>query len=145
VANKELLNLVYTRNFGSWQIAPYVLYAQSPAAPSLGYTSAENAFGAAFLTNVTLGSKWSASFRYETLHNGSVPGATSSNADLVGYGPGSGVNTYTLTPEWKNGPVFARADFSQATVTAPTPGLAFGSGGTGTGQFRTAVEVGVQL
>src|SRR5271166_3212492 len=127
VANKELLNLVYTRNFGSWQIAPYVLYAQSPAAPSLGYASAESAFGAAFLTDVTLGSKWSAAFRYETLHNGSALGATSLNADLVGYGPGSGVNTYTLTPEWKDGPVFARADFSQVRVTAAAPGLAFGS------------------
>jgi hypothetical protein len=145
VANKELLDLVYTRNFGSWQIAPYLLYAQSPAAPSLGYTSSESAFGAAFLADVTLGSKWSTAFRYETLHNGSALGATSLNADLVGYGPGSGVNTYTLTPEWKNGQVFARADFSQVRVTAPTPGLAFGSGGTGTNQFRTAVEVGVQI
>jgi hypothetical protein len=145
VANKELLNLVYTRNFGSWQIAPYILYAQSPATATLGYTSSESAFGAAFLADVTLGSRWSTAFRYETLHNGSALGATSFNADLVGYGPGSGVNTYTLTPEWKNGPVFARVDFSQVRVNAPTPGLAFGSGGTGTDQFRTAVEVGVQL
>ena len=145
VANKELLNLVYTRTIGAVQIAPYVLYAQSPAAPSLGYTSAESAFGAALLANATLGSKWSTAFRYETLHNSSMPGATSLNADLVGYGPGSGVNTLTLTPEWKNGPVFARVDFSGVWPAYYAPGLAFGTGGTGNSQFRTALEVGVQL
>lgn len=142
VANKQLFNLVYTRTLGKLQIAPYLLWANSPAAPSLGYTSAENAVGAALLAQMSFSSKWSTALRYETLHNSSMPGATSLNADLVGYGPGSGVNTLTLTPEWKNGPVFARVDFSDAWPGYYTPGLTFG---TNASQFRTVVEVGVQL
>jgi hypothetical protein len=142
IANRQLFNLVYNRTLGKLQIAPYVLLANSPAAPSLGYTSAESAFGAALLAQMSFSSKWSTALRYETLHNSSMPGATSLNADLVGYGPGSGVNTLTLTPEWKNGPVFARMDFSEAWPGYYTPGLAFGSSAS---QFRTVVEVGVQL
>jgi hypothetical protein len=142
VANKELFDLVYTRTFGKLQIAPYVLWANSPSAPSLGYTSSESAFGAALLAQMSFSSKWSTALRYETLHNSSMPGATSLNADLVGYGPGSGVNTLTLTPEWKDGPVFARVDFSDVWPGYYTPGLTFG---TSANQFRTAVEVGVQL
>ncbi|HME82271.1 MAG TPA: outer membrane beta-barrel protein [Candidatus Eremiobacteraceae bacterium] len=145
VANKELLNLVYTRTLGKLQIAPYVLWAHSPSAPGLGYTSSESAFGAAVLADMNFSSKWSTALRYETLHNSSMPGATSLNADLVGYGPGSGVNTLTLTPEWKDGPVFARVDFSEAWPGYYTPGLAFGTGGTGNSQFRTALELGIQL
>ncbi len=145
VANKQLLNLVYSRTMGNVQIEPYVLWTQSPAAAGLGYTSSESAFGAALLANLTLSSKWSTALRYETLHNSSMPGATSLNADLVGYGPGSGVNTLTLTPEWKNGPLFARVDLSEAWPGYYTPGLAFGTGGTGNSQFRTVLEFGVQL
>jgi hypothetical protein len=142
VANKELFDLVYTRTLGKLQIAPYLLWANSPSAQSLGYTSSESAFGAALLAQMNFSSKWSTALRYETLHNSSMPGATSLNADLVGYGPGSGVNTLTLTPEWKDGPVFARVDFSDVWPGYYTPGLTFG---TSANQFRTAVEVGVQL
>ena len=37
----------------------------------------------------------------------------SANADLIGYGPGSGVSTWTVTPAWKLGGVMSvRIDFS---------------------------------
>jgi hypothetical protein len=145
VANKELLNVVFSRTRGNLQIAPYILYARSPAAASLGYKGPESSFGGAFLANWTLSSHFTTAFRYETLHNASTVGDTSANADLVGYGSGSGVNTYTLTPGWSNGHAFARMDFSSVRVTSPAPGLAFGDLGTQRNQFRTMVEVGVQM
>jgi hypothetical protein len=145
VANKELLNLVFTRTRGSLQIAPYILYARSPAAPSLGYNGPESAFGGALLANWTLSNHFTTALRYETLHNSSTINDPSANADLVGYGPGSGVNTFTITPGWSNGHAFARMDLSTVRVTSPALGLAFGDHGTQRDQFRTMFEVGVQM
>jgi hypothetical protein len=145
VANKELLNLVFTHTRGNLQIAPYILYARSPAATSLGYNGPESAFGGAFLANWTVSSHFTTAFRYETLHNSSTINDTSANADLVGYGPGSGVNTYTITPGWSNGHAFARMDLSSVRVTSPTAGLAFGDHGTQRNQFRTMFEIGAQM
>ena len=145
VANKELLNVVLTRTRGNLQIAPYILYARSPAATSLGYAGPESAFGAAVLANWALSSHFTTALRYETLHNSSTVNDTSANADLVGYGPGSGMNTYTITPGWSNGHAFARMDLSAVRVTSPAPGLAFGVHGTQRDQFRTMFEVGVQM
>jgi hypothetical protein len=145
VANKELLNVVFTRTRGNLQIAPYILYARSPAAAGLGYRGPESAFGGAILANWTLSPHFTTAFRYETLHNSSTINDPSANADLVGYGPGSGVNTYTVTPGWSNGHAFARMDLSSVRVTSPAPGLAFGDHGTQRNQFRTMVEIGVQM
>lgn len=145
VANKELLNVVYTRTRGKLQIAPYILYARSPAATGLGYGGPESAFGGALLTNWTLSSHFSTALRYETLHNSSTIGDPSGNADLIGYGPGSGVNTFTLTPAWTNGHTFARMDFSSVRVSSPAHGLAFGDHGAQRDQFRTMLEIGVQM
>ncbi len=145
VANKELLNVVFTHTRGNLQLAPYILYARSPAASSLGYAGPESAFGGAVLANWTLSSHFTTAFRYETLHNSSTINDTSANADLVGYGAGSGVNTYTITPGWSNGHEFARMDLSSVRVTSPSSGLAFGDHGTQHNQFRTMFEIGVQL
>jgi hypothetical protein len=145
VANKELLNVVFTRTRGNLQIAPYILYARSPAATSLGFAGPESAFGGALLAKWTINSHFGAAFRYETLHNSSTVGDSSGNADLIGYGAGSGINTYTLTPSWTNGQTFARMDFSTVRVTSPAPGLAFGDHGVQRDQFRTMLEIGVQL
>jgi hypothetical protein len=82
--------------------------------------------------------------RYETLHNASTVNDTSKNADLIGYGPGSGVNTWTITPDWHSGTTFARVDFSKVRVTSAAPGLAFGTGGTSPDQTRVVLELGVQ-
>jgi hypothetical protein len=145
VANKELLNVVFTRSSGKLQIAPYILYARSPAALSLGYAGPESAFGGALLAKWTVNSHFGTAFRYETLHNSSTVGDPSANADLVGYGAGSGINTYTITPSWTNGQTFARVDFSTVRVTSPAAGLAFGDHGSQRDQFRTMLEIGVQM
>jgi hypothetical protein len=139
------LNVVFTHTRGNLQIAPYILYARSPAAANLGYRGPESAFGGAFLANWTLSNHFTTAFRYETLHNSSTINDTSANADLVGYGPGSGINTYTVTPGWSNGHAFARMDLSTVRVTSPAPGLAFGDHGAQRNQFRTMFEIGVQL
>ena len=145
VANKELLNVVFTRSLHDLQISPYILEVHSPSASALGYTTAENAFGAAILAELTLHGGYSAALRWETLHNSSATMATSANADLVGFGPGSGIVTWTLTPTWRAGITFARLEFSHAHVTGSAPGLAFGSDGNARDQDRVAAEIGIQI
>ena len=146
IANKELLNAVYTKTAGKLQLAPYVLWARSPASASLGYTSEETAFGGAVLVNSTWSSAFSTALRWETLHDGSGPGDTSPNSDLIGYGPGCGIDSWTLTPTWKlNGGTWLRFDLSSAHVTGFTPGLAFGSDGRSSNQSRVIIELGTQM
>jgi len=146
IANKELFNLVYTRTSGNVQLAPYVLWARSPAASGLGFTTSESAFGAAILANVKWNGSFSTALRLETLHNGSSAGDTSLNADLIGYGAGSGISTFTITPSWSLGHgAFVRADFSSAQVTGAAPGLAFNANGNSSHQSRIVVEVGTQI
>ncbi len=146
VANKELFDLVYTRTHGNLQLAPYVLWARSPAAPSLGFSSSESAFGAAILANVAWSNRFSTAVRLETLHNGSAAGDTSANADLIGYGAGSGISTFTVTPAWNLGHgTIVRVDFSNAHVTGAAPGLAFNTDGNSANQSRVVVELGPQL
>jgi hypothetical protein len=146
VANKELLNFVFTRTSGKLQLAPYVLWAHSPAAPSLGYKNAESAFGGAILANLAWTGKFSTAVRWETLHDGSAAGDTSLNADLIGYGPGCGINTWTFTPAWNLGHgTSVRMDFSSAHVTGFTPGLAFNKDGKSANQSRVVLELTTQI
>ena len=146
IANKQLLNLVYTKSHGKLQLAPYVLWARSPASTPLGYTSSETAFGAAALANVAWSSTFSTALRWETLHDGSSASDTSPNADLIGYGPGCGISSWTLTPSWKlSGGTWLRFDLSSAHVTAFSPGLAFGADGSAANQSRVVLELGTQI
>lgn len=146
IANKELVNFVVSHTAGKLQLAPYVLYARSPEELNLGYLGPESAFGAAVLANETWSSRFSTALRLETLHDSSAPDDTSENADLIGYGPGCGINTVTVTPDWQFGHgAFARVDLSEAHVSGSSPGLAFGSNGDEHDQFRTMLEVGVQF
>ncbi len=146
IANKELLNLVYTRTQGKLQLAPYVLWARSPATAALGYTKDETAFGGAILANASWSPAFSTAVRWETLHDGSAAADVSPNADLIGYGPGCGISSITLTPSWKiGGGSWLRFDVSTAHVTGGTPGIIFGTNGTSTTQSRVVLELGTQM
>ena len=146
IANKELLNVVFSSTHGALQLAPYILYARSPASTALGYADSENAFGAAVLVNESWSGKFSTALRWESLHNGSSQTATSINADLIGYGPGCGITTWTLTPAWKLGAgAFFRIDLSHAHVTGAAPGLAFDPSGNSSNQARVVLELGTQI
>ncbi len=145
IANKQIFNPMLTYTTGKWQFLPYLLWANSPKSAALGYTNDEHAFGAVFMTTYTLSSTWSLPLRVEYGKNGSDPTDTSPNANLLGYGPGSGAWTYTLTPTYRRGVFFARAEASDVNVINFTPGIAFGTSGTQNNQFRTGLEAGLQF
>ena len=144
IGNKAEYDLMFTRQIGKLQLLPYLLWVNSPASSSLGYTSGESARAAVLIANWTFSTPWSAALRYENVHNGSASGATSPNADLIGYGPGSGAQTLTITPTWRfgyNGVL--RVEYSAVWLSWFTPGLGFGPNGTGSTQNRLGLEFGV--
>jgi len=145
IANKRLYNPLLTYTTGRWQFQPYLLWVESPASKVLGYTTAEHAFGSVFMVTYTLSSIWSLPFRVEYGKNGSTSSDTSPNANLLGYGPGSSAWTYTLTPTYRKGVFFARAEASDVNVANLAPGTAFGTDGSQPNQFRTGLEAGLQF
>ncbi len=145
VANKREYDFMLTQQYGKLQLLPYVLIVESPASAAQGYTKAESATGLAVLADWAFNSAYSVGFRFESFGNGSGTADTSLNADLVGYGPGSGATTWTITPAWHPGPFFVRVDFSNVTLRNFTPGLGFGTAGTSSNQNRILGELGVQF
>ena len=143
IANKREYDFMLTQTFGKLSLEPYVLYIQSPASASLGYTNSESALGGVVLANYALGSAYSIAGRVESFSNHSTTSDSSLNADLVGYGPGSRATTWTITPEYHPGPFFVRAEYSLVTVNNATAG--FGPAATLTNQSRYLVEMGVQF
>ena len=144
VGNKSEYDLMFTRQIGKLQLLPYLLYVNSPASAGLGYKRAENATAAVLMGSWAFSTPFSIAFRYENVHNGSSATDTDPNADLVGYGPGSGAQTYTVTPtlHFPNSNAVLRLEFSNVTLSSFTPGIGFGPAGTGKSQTRIGFEFG---
>lgn len=140
--NARIYNLIYTHTSGNWTFTPYLQYDFSPASSQLGYTHDNSATGAAFLVDYAVNKTWSLGARLEYLVSSGADN-TSSNNDLLGYGPGSRVWTLTLTPTWQSGGLFARGELSYVRASDFAPGLTFGSAGNQAGQLRALLEGGV--
>jgi hypothetical protein len=145
IANKRLYNALITYAAGKWTFSPYALWVVSPASKALGYTSQERAFGGVCNVDYAFSSQWSLPVRIEYGTSGSSPGDISPNANLLGFGPGSRAWTYTLTPTYRRGIFFTRAEASLVDLSNAAVGLAFGADGRLPNQFRTVLESGVQF
>jgi hypothetical protein len=144
IANKSEYNLIYSHTMGRWQLSPYFLWVQSPASTKLGYTSAESAWAASLLATYTFSPLYSLGFRVEDVSNTSATSDTGPNADLIGYGPGSGAMTYTITPTYKfAGNGLLRLEFAHVTLRNFTGGFGFGPTGSDANQNRFGLEFGV--
>jgi len=145
IANKRLYDFMYTATRGRWTLTPYVLLVQSPQSSALGYISTESAYGVVFTSTYTLNPAWSITGRIEDIANQSTTNDRSANADLVGYGPGSGAWTFTVTPAYRRAQFLLRADISEVTVRSAAPGVAFGVSGSLRNQFRIVLESGLEF
>lgn len=117
VANKAEYNIMLTQTFGKLQLTPYLLFVDSPASASAGYTAAESAYAQVFIANYTFDPAYSLAMRYEHLANRSAPGDTSGNADLVGYGPGSSASGFTVTPAYRYKQLTVRGEYSSVNAS----------------------------
>lgn len=142
IANKAEYNLMYSHTIGKLQLSPYLLLVSSPASAALGYAQNESAFAAVLLGAYAFTSQYSVGFRYENVADRSSTSDMGLNADLLGYGPGSAADTYTLTPTYKSGNVTLRVEYAHVVVRNAAAGLAFGSQGTLAIQNRFGFEIG---
>ncbi len=144
IANKTEYDLMYATQLRKWNLQPYLLFVNSPSSPLLGYTRNERAVAAVVLGSYAASPRFSLGFRYENARDASAAGDSGANADLLGYGPGSAIQTFTLTPTYRIGTLFLRAELARASLAANAPGLGFGSAGNGRTQTRIGVEIGVE-
>ena len=144
IANKAEYDLMYSAQLRKWNLQPYLLFVRSPASLVLRYARNERAVAAVLLGSYAASPRLSLGFRYENARNASSTHDPGANADLLGYGPGSAIQTFTLTPTYRTSTLFVRVEIGRAHVSVNSPGLGFGSSGSGRTQTRIGLEIGVE-
>jgi hypothetical protein len=139
--NQQIYNVIYTFTKGPLTISPYYQYTNVKSADNVYGTGAHTNSGA-ILANYNFKHGISLSFRPEYIKSsGSV---ATGEANLLGYGSGTGAFSFTVTPTYVKDAFFIRGDVSVVHLTNFAPGAdaGFGIGGTSTNQFRGAIEAG---
>jgi hypothetical protein len=137
--NSEVYNLIYMYSHGNWMIMPYYQYTNVPTATIFG-TPGAHTNGGALLANYNFKHGISLAVRPEYIKSSGTP--ATDEANLLGYGSGSGAFSFTLTPTYVKDGFFIRGDFSLVDATKSTPGLVFGPTGLKTNQPRGVLEAG---
>jgi hypothetical protein len=140
--NQQIYNLIYTFIKGPVTISPYYQYSNVKTNPSIGIAVGGHTNGGAILANFNAGHGFSLAVRPEYIK--SSGGVATNEANLLGYGPGTGAFSFTVTPTFVKDAFFIRADASVVHLSNFVPGsdIGFGIGGTNTNQFRGAIEAG---
>jgi hypothetical protein len=140
--NSMIYNLIYTYTHGNWIVSPYYQYTGVAQNASIGIGAGAHTNGGAILLDYAFKHGFSLAVRPEYIKSsGNVLDPNAIN--LLGYGPGSGAFSFTLTPTYIKDGFFMRGDFSIVHATDTTPAFAvFGPDGTKVDQPRGAIEVG---
>jgi hypothetical protein len=144
--NEQVYNLIYTYTKGAFTISPYYQYTVVKSDPLysaflLSPTGAHTD-GGALLANYNFKHGFSLSARPEYIKSsGSI---TTGEANLLGYGSGTGAFSFTVTPTWVKDAFFLRGDISIVHLTNFVAGtsVGFGIGGSNTNQTRGVIEAG---
>jgi hypothetical protein len=137
--NEQVFNLIYTYTKGSVTVSPYYQYTVVKSNNAL-YGTGAHTNGAAILANYNFKHGFSFSVRPEYIK--SSGSAITGEANLLGYGPGSGAFSFTATPTWVKDAFFLRGDFSYVHIADLVAGSGFGTTGSNTNQARAAIEAG---
>jgi hypothetical protein len=143
--NGSIYNLIYMYSHGNWMIMPYYQYSEVPTNSSVGIPVGGHTNGGALLANYNFKHGISLAVRPEYIKSS---GSTATGeANLLGYGPGSGAFSFTVTPTYVKDGFFIRGDFSVVDLTSfdSTTNLGFGHAGTNTSQVRGVIEAGVMF
>ncbi len=139
--NEQVYNLIYTYTKGNVTISPYYQYTVVKSDDAV-YGTGAHTNGGAVLANYNFKHGFSLSVRPEYIK--SSGGLTTGEANLLGYGPGTGAFSFTVTPTWVKDAFFIRGDVSIVHLTNFTAGsdFGFGIGGASTNQARGVIEAG---
>jgi hypothetical protein len=140
--NQIIFNLIYMYAHGNWMIMPYYQYTDVKANAKIGIPVGGHTSGGAILANYNFKHGVSLAVRPEYIKsNGSL---ATGEANLLGYGSGSGGFSFTVTPTWVKDAFFIRGDLSVVHLTnfTTSTGLGFGPDGTKLNQPRGVIEAG---
>ena len=140
--NEQVYNLIYTFIKGPVTISPYYQYTVVKSDDAVYSTPGAHTNGGAILANYNFKHGFSLSVRPEYIKSsGSL---TTNEANLLGYGPGTGAFSFTVTPTFVKDAFFIRGDVSIVHLSNFVVGsdIGFGRGGTNTNQARGAIEAG---
>src|SRR3984957_9439855 len=144
--NEQVYNLIYTYTKGNVVVSPYYQYTvvkSDTAYSSFGLSPVgAHTNGGAILANYNFKHGFSLAVRPEYIKSSGSP--TTGEANLLGYGSGTGAFSFTVTPTWAKDAFFLRGDVSIVHVTDTVAGssVGFGIGGTNTNQARGVIEAG---
>jgi hypothetical protein len=144
--NEQVYNLIYTYTKGNVTISPYYQYTvvkSDPIYSSFGLSpTGAHTNGGALLANYNFKHGFSLAVRPEYIKSSGSP--TTGEANLLGYGSGTGAFSFTVTPTWVKDAFFLRGDVSIVHLTNFVAGSSagFGIGFANTNQARGAIEAG---
>jgi hypothetical protein len=150
--NSTMFGAWYTYTNGNFSLTPEIQYqynrAQSKYAGS-GYQigGPVSNIGLALFGDYQFGSNgpWSIGAFAEYASESYKKGATYAGVspDYFGFGPGSDLAGFSVTPTWQYKDIFARADLGYIHVNAGSDGTAFGTNGVQKNQFTGILEGGL--
>jgi hypothetical protein len=138
--NEQVYNLIYTYTKGNVTISPYYQYTVVKSDDAVYLNPGAHTNGGAILANYNFKHGFSLAVRPEYIKSSGSP--TTGEANLLGYGSGSGAFSFTVTPTWVKDAFFLRGDFSFVHITDLVSGSGFGTTGANTNQARGAIEAG---
>jgi hypothetical protein len=144
--NEQVYNLEYMYSKGNLMIMPYYQYTVVKSDSTYGSfglsPTGAHTNGGALLANYNFKHGFSLAVRPEYIKSsGSV---ATGEANLLGYGSGTGAFAFTVTPTWAKDAFFLRGDVSIVHLTNFVAGsdFGFGIGGGNTNQARGVIEAG---
>ncbi len=140
--NEQVYNLEYMYSKGNLMIMPYYQYTVVASNDLLYSTPGAHTNGGAILANYNFKHGFSLAVRPEYIK--SSGGVITDEANLLGYGPGTGAFSFTVTPTWAKDAFFLRGDLSVVHLSNFVAGsdFGFGIGGSSTNQVRGVIEAG---
>lgn len=134
----NLVDVIWTHTMGNLTISPYVQYSSTPR---VGTIRATQEWGGAILASYAFNEnfKLAGRFEYET----SSGSNTTNSPNIISFGPGSDVKTFTITPTYQWKVWFIRAEASHVSLGSSAIGSGFGKSLTNADQDRLVLETGV--
>ncbi|HSC19345.1 MAG TPA: outer membrane beta-barrel protein [Rhizomicrobium sp.] len=133
--NSAILDIAYTLALDDWTLNPYLQLSEIPRNGAAGVSGSGHSVGIAMLVIRKLNDNWSIGARGEDLSAGG-------DENLL-YGPRSSAWSFTLTPTYQKGVLFARAEASYVGLSRAQPGAGLGRAGESNSQARLMLETGL--
>ena len=133
--NSAISDLAYSVVLGSWTISPYIQVSEVSQDNAARLRGTSHTNGAALLIARKIDDNLSIAARGEYL-------ASEGIANLL-YGPGSRACSFTITPTYQKGVLFARAEASYVALSHAQPGSQLGREADNNSQVRLMFETGV--